>query len=279
MANIRLPLNNKRKRNAGINDEKSPSKKFQHVEKKASQTPFDYHSDVSSKIIFPMLSLEDNSFLTRTSQNINQLFSKPFDQALLKLRPIHQQLLGHVIHGQEKKAKAIIEKHPILLLYKGKVIDYSGRKIKGTAYQMALGAEDIEMAEMILGFLKQLPDGTTEIMRQQKQQFPDDEKGEQTQSYSHILRLKADAKIDDELKDTNYDTIAIELRNKQLTACWSENGDRKQKTFPADQVSHILSKLPEPGKISKDSELINDITLEYGLLLPKSFVTQKKVKS
>ena len=102
------------------------------------------------------------------------------------------------------------------MLYKGKVIDYSGRRIKGTGYQMALGAEDVEMAEMIQGYLAELPDGLAEIIRQQKQQFPNDEKENQAQSYSRILMLKTGTKIEDDLKDTNQDTIAIELLNKTI---------------------------------------------------------------
>lgn len=165
----------------------------QQNEKNISQTPFDQHPDVSRQIIFPKLNVEDHWSLTRTSKNLNQLFGKLFDKTVSTstLKLLHQQLLEHVIYGEEEKAQEIMEKHPILLLYKGKVTDYSGRKIKGTAYQMALGAEDIEMAEMIQGHLKKLPDGLAEIIRQQKQQFPSDEKNLREENLKEIKALEA----------------------------------------------------------------------------------------
>ena len=157
---------------ADLKDEKSSSKQPLHFVKKTFPTPFDQHADVASTVISSMLTLEDNCSLTRTSQNLHRLFSKRFNKILLLLKPLHQELLEHVIQGNFSEAKIIIEQYPISLLYKGTVIDYSNRKITGTAYQMALGAEDGEMAKMIQSHLKQLPSGCAEIMRQEAQQFP-----------------------------------------------------------------------------------------------------------
>lgn len=66
-----------------------------------------------------------------------------------------------------------------MLFYKNMVIDEAGRRIYGTALQMALGAKDVaigrheEMAEMISRYLKQLPEGPDEIRKQYAQQFPE----------------------------------------------------------------------------------------------------------
>jgi hypothetical protein len=93
--------------------------------------------------------------------------------------------------------------NPSLVLYKGQVMDYSGRIIEGTAYQIALGAEDVNrakldkdnkpvldskgniqllhpdegMAEMIKGyFIKAFKQdekaANEEIQKQQEEQFP-----------------------------------------------------------------------------------------------------------
>lgn len=52
------------------------------------------------------------------------------------------------------------------------VIDYSGRVIIGTVYQIALGAENEKMAKMIQEYMLKLPEGVAEIKRQQDVQFP-----------------------------------------------------------------------------------------------------------
>ncbi len=77
--------------------------------------------------------------------------------------------MQHVVYGEEEQAEALIKKCPELLLYKATVFDYSGRKIIATAFQAALGAEDIFMCKMILNYMdngealaqfnEQLPNG------------------------------------------------------------------------------------------------------------------------
>ena len=74
MSDTRLYLNKKRKIDTEIKEQKSSFIPFQHDEKKASKTPFNKHADVSRKIIFPMLSLEDNESLIRqVKASINYL--------------------------------------------------------------------------------------------------------------------------------------------------------------------------------------------------------------
>ena len=69
--------------------------------------------------------------------------------------------------------------NPLLLLEKAKVKDYSGRKIYGSALQLALGAEDVRyhddeecMAEMIQRYLSKLPKGEEIMAEQIAAQFP-----------------------------------------------------------------------------------------------------------
>lgn len=68
-------------------------------------------------------------------------------------------LLRHVIRGEQAEAEAMLKKNPALLLEKGKVTDYSGRTIQGTAFQLALGAEDAEMCEMIAPYFAEVKEG------------------------------------------------------------------------------------------------------------------------
>src|SRR6185437_5790629 len=67
-----------------------------------------------------------------------------------------RKLLQHVIRGEEAEAKKMLEANPRLLLEKGMVTDYSGRRIEGTDFQLALGAEDVEMCEMIAPYFNRL---------------------------------------------------------------------------------------------------------------------------
>jgi hypothetical protein len=97
-----------------------------------------------------------------------------------------KQLLQHIVYGNLVEAEKIIKSNPKLLLLRETVEDYSfgmdaenHRKIEGTAYQIALGAEDVRfhekevgMAEMIHGYLMKLLEGRAEIEKQQAQQFP-----------------------------------------------------------------------------------------------------------
>lgn len=92
------------------------------------------------------------------------------------------------MQGDFDEAKAMLNKNPSLVLYKGQVTDYSGRTIEGTGYQMALGADDVSrqahpdegMADMIREyFIKALSDdekrANEEISKQFKEQFPEKE--------------------------------------------------------------------------------------------------------
>ena len=80
-------------------------------------------------------------------------FQEPLTAARLK------QLLEHVVFDEQKEAEAIIKKNIQILRYKARVQDYSfgesgdkHREIEGTAYQMALGAQNIAMAKHDTGY-------------------------------------------------------------------------------------------------------------------------------
>lgn len=64
-----------------------------------------------------------------------------------------QLLVQHVVYGEEEEAEAMIKACPELLYYRVEVVDYSGRTIIATAFQAALGAEDICMCTMILKYI------------------------------------------------------------------------------------------------------------------------------
>ncbi len=56
-----------------------------------------------------------------------------------------QKFFLHVVHGEFAQVEAMIQKDPGLLFEKMVVEDYSGRKIEGTALQIALSAGDVSL--------------------------------------------------------------------------------------------------------------------------------------
>lgn len=109
----------------------------------------------------------------------------------------------------------MIKSNPRLLLETGLVEDYSGRKIKGTALQMPLGAEDVKyhedeecMVEMIHKYLRQLPNGETIIAEHTAKQFPE---GWQVKEAERAMR-------DSDVLNAVIDTIA----NSTNTADWEK---------------------------------------------------------
>ncbi|HLB42748.1 MAG TPA: hypothetical protein VJN02_07885, partial [Gammaproteobacteria bacterium] len=99
------------------------------------------------------------------------LAEKPTQNLRLFLpeNPHLKKFLRDVVDGKKEEAEKMLKDHPemqqILLTSQAKVKDYAGRKIKGTALAIALGAKDVsigeheEMAEMLERYLKRLPDG------------------------------------------------------------------------------------------------------------------------
>lgn len=60
-------------------------------------------------------------------------------------------------------------------------------------------------------------------------------------------------------KDIDDDTIAITPSNGQFIASWKENGKTKTKSFPAKDNDRIISRLPGPGDVSHDTNLIENL--------------------
>lgn len=129
----------------------------------------------------------------KDEKGIIHKFFKPATNELL------DKLLLHVVHGEQDEAEAIIQKNPQLLLDAGLVTDYSGRRIQGTALQVALGAGDLEMCKMIVPYLDKL-DPTARLTQYQKQ-FPTDEKQvadtPEMQALRTITKVILDAKQDE----------------------------------------------------------------------------------
>ncbi len=132
--------------------------------------------EILEKEIGQYLSPEDKFHLSQVSFGFNTLFKSDARQYSDHLH----QFLTHVVRGEKKAVEAYLLRNPRLLLDKMKVTDEVGRKIVGTAYQLALGAKDVSqlpndiegMAEMIARYFKKLPNGAEEMAKQYAQQFP-----------------------------------------------------------------------------------------------------------
>jgi hypothetical protein len=109
------------------------------------------------------------------------------------------QLLLHIVRGEQKEAEELIRVNPKLLLQSGRVTDYSGRRIEGTALQLALGAEDVEMSKMITFYLD-IYNPSEKFIQYQKQFPPDENKEKNTQemkALEAVTRAILDAKEGD----------------------------------------------------------------------------------
>lgn len=119
--------------------------------------------------------------LTRRLSNHNFLAKdslQPSVQAKVK------QLLQFIVYGNQAEAEKMLVNNPqilrTLLTQKAEVIDYSGRKILGTALQIAMGAKDVRyhddeerMVEMLEKYYRKLPDGEAVMAAQIAGQFPE----------------------------------------------------------------------------------------------------------
>ncbi len=130
--------------------------------------------EILKKEIGKYLSPEDKYHLSRESYGLHTLFKPDASQHV-------HQFLTHVVRGEKNEVKAYLDKNPRLLYEKIQVTDEAGRKIVGTAFQIALGAKDVspfpdqfgEMAEMIAGYFEKIPDGENVRQKQYNEQFPE----------------------------------------------------------------------------------------------------------
>ena len=191
-------------------EEKGPLSKVPVLEEKLALSNLQSHLfKLPSALLFEVSTclekdLKTQAALTQTCKRSAVFFQPELTKVRLKA------LLQAVVYGNMDKAKKIIASNPKLLLQRAQVTDYSGRTIEGTAYQLALGAEDVSrpehkdegMADMIECYLKRLPNGESEIKKQQAQQFPlGYEEAEQQKKAADSKALQAVIKAIEDAKD------------------------------------------------------------------------------
>jgi len=126
--------------------------------------------------------LKTQVVLTQTCQRL-----RPFFQPALT-EPRVKQLLQHIAYGQEDEAKKIIASNPNLLMMRGTVKDYSGNTIEEvTPLELAYGAEDIDMCQMLLPFLDRLPGGREEALKQMQARFPESKEEEKPYDFKPLV--------------------------------------------------------------------------------------------
>ena len=114
----------------------------------------DINSDVVKHHINPFLVQKDISALSRASKTTQGLFQP------IRLQMMADKLLLQVMHGEQDKAKVILNIRPDLLLMKGTATDYSFRTFHCTAFQYALWALDTRyMCNMMLDCIPNNPNG------------------------------------------------------------------------------------------------------------------------
>jgi len=147
-----------------------------------------------------------------------------------------RQLLWFVARGKKRQAELLISQYPELLFAEGPTTDYSfyyrdgqryQRKLQGTALQIALGAEDVNlyansgqllgegMVEMLQRYLRKLPDGEAEIARQTLKQFPIG--WEEQEEKEHAADLNALRRVRDAIKASSnneeFQAAILEFKN------------------------------------------------------------------
>jgi hypothetical protein len=95
---------------------------------------------------------EDIKKLAKTSMGMNSLFSNIFPKFLECVaygkQEEAEQLLKSVLHGRDDKIQNV-------LLYRGKLTDYSGRTFECSAYEYAYWAKDTHMCRMLQGYMNE----------------------------------------------------------------------------------------------------------------------------
>ena len=129
------------------------------------------------------------------------------------------QLVEYIVLGNEAKAKEMLEANPKLLLKKGIATDYSGRIIKGTAFQAALGAEDERMWAMMKPYFEflqkdeQIESAQEEMLKQFNRQFPDGIQPSETDTKAiHAYYQKLAGSIADAADGAAKNAIITDLR-------------------------------------------------------------------
>jgi len=194
--------------------------------------------------------------------------------------------LNHVVHGDYEEVKAMLDKNPSLVLYKGQITDYSGRTFEGTGLKIALWAEDVSreghpnegMADMIRGyFIKALGNDENkadeEIRKQCMEQFPKDEFPEYYESdekkREEIIKQKEAADPDIEALETVAKAIAS-ADAKEIKATLT---DKK------DEYNNDKYELKVTGKCAKALEVFRDYLKPQGVIKKGKYKAQLLIKA
>ncbi len=140
-----------------------------------------------------------------------------------------KQLLGYVVRGEKTKAEKLIKDNPKLLLEKGIAEDYSGRLIEGTAYQMALGAGDVNRAKLDIDNKPVL-----------------DEEG-------HIQILHPDEGMAEMIKGHFLDAF-----NQDEKAAYSEIDKQQEEQFPGGYKAYVNSREVKERRVN-DLKALRDV--------------------
>ena len=131
-----------------------------------------------------------------------------------------QNFLLHVVHGEQYEVEEMLKQDLGLLLEDGIVKDYSNRKIKGTAFKIALGAGDTSMWKMVEEYFKQLPNGEEKKLKQFNEQFPESYNENEHEKYDfntllHII--KSDPLIHNQCQITDVTKHALRAFREHFT--------------------------------------------------------------
>ena len=164
-----------------------------------------------------------------------------------KQDPLATQLGQYIVYGDLDNANKILKENPALveklLTEKVTVTDYSRRKQKGTAFQLALRAMDNEMCEMLAKYMKK-----DEVARQYQAVFPEGHEkyyaGQKPFDFTDIVNAISKSSKDDVEK-------ALDLELPNDTALWS-----KLEQFRTDFTRHARAEAVfDPQHLIKAFEL------------------------
>ncbi len=155
---------------SGVKESKAEAKPVRSASILTSSPTKASVGDDAMGIIAGFIDIRSLAQLTITSKQTNRA-----TQAELIRRRTEHALLDHVVKGEEKKAQAILDANPELILtHTAKTIDYSGKSIEGlTAFQAALCAGDADMVKMMQSYFATLDGGDEQVVLQIKTLFPD----------------------------------------------------------------------------------------------------------
>lgn len=122
------------------------------------------------------------------------------------------QLCLHVVKGEEKEARAMLEKNAGLVLIEVELSNKANQRIRGTAFKMALGAVDKSMCTMISPYFKKLANGDEERTKQINEQFPNSYHEHPLGEYDFNALAKliaADPLLDGEMNEVTFNALQI----------------------------------------------------------------------